>query len=191
MGDSYFLRSRSSGRFPLNKSYAKLPNKYANLSVSKVRVKSTCKFYTFVHARSENRLPKSFLSRLGLLQRRPDLVANGRYTITSDVSREVVDLFFARVLGDDSEVVTEENAEELQALSEELGFTGFDNEIHAYLDSDLKVRRDLASLHRRVDRYEVVIEQLQRRVLELERLLQAQRGVERTRNDVADASFPE
>ena len=88
-------------------------------------------------------------------------------------------------------MVTEENAEELQALSEELGFTGFDNEIHAYLDSDLKVRRDLASLHRRVDRYEAVIEQLQRRVLELERLLQAQRGVERTRNDVADASFPE
>ena len=84
--------------------------------------------FTFEHPRGgENRVPRKFWSNLGLLQRRPDLAAKGRYTITSDVGREVVDLFFARVMEDETAVATAENAEQLRALCDELGFAGFDD----------------------------------------------------------------
>ena len=78
-----------------------------------------------------------------LMQRRPDLVAKGRYTITSDVRREVFDLFFARVMGNKTAVATAENAEQLRALCDELGFAGLDDEIRALLGGDGQGRRDL------------------------------------------------
>ena len=133
----------------------------------------------FQHQRSgENRLPRNFWGNLGLLQR-PDLAAKGRYMImiTSDVDREVVDLFFRRVMGDQTAVPTAENAEQLRALCNELGFAGFDDEIRALLGGDWKVRRDLVGLWGRVDRHDVVIEELRRRVLALQRELKMQRGV--------------
>ena len=129
----------------------------------------------FQHQRSgENRLPRNFWGNLGLLQR-PDLAAKGRYMITSDVDREVVDLFFRRVMGDQTAVPTAENAEHLRALCNELGFVGF--EIRALLGGDWKVRRDLVGLWGRVDRHDVVIEELRRRVLALQGELKMQRGV--------------
>ena len=117
------------------------------------------------------------LRKLQLFERRPELAAKGRYTITSNVNREVVDMFFARVMGDDTVVVTEENAEKLQFLCEELGFAGFDDEIRHFLGGDWKVRKDLVDLSGRVDRHDAIIEELQRRVLELEQQLRDQRGV--------------
>ena len=126
--------------------------------------------FAFAHPQSgETRVPKIFWNRLGLLQRWPDVAAAGRYTITSDVDREVVDLFFARVMGDEQAVVTVQNAEQLRALGNELGFTGFDDEIRAVLGGDSKARKDFVTLRGRVDRHDVIIEELQRRVLELER----------------------
>ena len=134
--------------------------------------------FTFAHPRvREVLVPKIFLSKLGLFQGRPELADDGRYTITSDVDREVVELFFARVMGDDNPVATVENANQLGALCDELGFVGFDDEIRAVLGGNWKVRRDIVGLRGRVDRHDVIIEELQRRVLELERQLREQRGV--------------
>ena len=110
--------------------------------------------FTFVHPRGgENRVSRNLWSKIGLLQRRPDLAAKGRYTITSDVDREVVDLFFARVMGDETPVATAENAEQLRALCDELGFAGFDDELRALLGGDWKVWRDLVGLWGHVDRH--------------------------------------
>ena len=154
--------------------------------------------FTFAHpATGETRVPRMFLNRIGLFQERPDLAAKGRYTITSDVGREAVDLFFARLLGDDSAVATAETAEQLQALSNELGFAGFEDEIRALLGGDFKVQKDLMGLRGRVDKHDAIIEELRRRVLELEQQLRAQRvlqrveaverRVEEVRNDVEGA----
>ena len=112
-----------------------------------------------------------------MFESRPDLAATGRYTIASSVDREVVDLFFARVMGDNAEVVTGDNAEQLRALCDELGFAGFDDELRALLGGDWKARRELVDLRGRVDRHDVVIEELRRRVLALQRELKMQRGV--------------
>ena len=138
------------------------------------------KKFTFVDPRGrEVPVARVLLAKLRLFEERPDLTAKGRYTITSRVDREVVDLFFARLMGDGAEVVTSDNAEQLRALCNELGFAGFDDEIRASLGGDWKVRKDLLGLRGRVDRHDVVIEELQRRVLELERQLREQRVVER------------
>ena len=118
------------------------------------------------------------LRKLQLFERQPELAAKSRYRITSKVRREVVDLFFARVMGDDTVVVTEENAEKLQLLCDELGFAGFDDEIRRFFGGDWKVRKDLVGLSGRVDRHDVIIEELQRRVCALQRELQFQRGVQ-------------
>ena len=83
-------------------------------------------------------VPPFLLNKLQLFKREPDLAAKGMYAITSDVDREVVDLFFARVMGDAAEVVTTENAEQLRRLCEELGFSGFDEEIRAVDDAMTK-----------------------------------------------------
>ena len=134
--------------------------------------------FTFVQPGGrEVTVAKIFLAKLRLFESRPDLAAKGRYTIASRVDREVVDLFFARVSGDNAKVVTGDNAEQLRALCDELGFAGFDDELRALSGGDWKVRRDLVGLRGRVDRHDVVIEELQRRVLELERQLRDQRGV--------------
>ena len=133
--------------------------------------------FPFAHLGREVTVPKIFLAKLRLFESRPDLAARGRYTITSDVDREVVDLFFARVLGDQAEVVTADNAEKFRALCDELGFAGFEDEIRALLGGDSKVRRDLVGLQGRVDRHDVIIKELQRRVCALQRELQFQSGV--------------
>ena len=59
---------------------------------------------------------------------RPDLAAKGLYAITSDVGREVDEVFFARLMGDEAGVVTADNAEQLRALCDELGRRRHDKE---------------------------------------------------------------
>ena len=80
--------------------------------------------FTFAHPRGGEpyRVSRNLWGNFRLMQRRPDLVAKGRYTIRSDVDREVVDLFFARVMGEETAVATAENAEQLRALCDELDF---------------------------------------------------------------------
>ena len=117
-------------------------------------------------------VPRIFLNKLGLFQRQPKLLTEDRYTIACNVDPKVVDLFFVRVMGDETAVPTAETAEQLRALCDELGFSGFDNEIRAVLGGDR------TSMRGRVDSH-VIIEELQRRVLELERQIREQRVVER------------
>ena len=133
--------------------------------------------FRFQHPRSgDYRLAKMFWSRLGILKGQPELAARGKYTIVSNVDPEVVDMFFMRVTGDPTPVVTEHNAEQLRALCDELGFAGFDHEIRTVLGGTRNGAMDALGLRGRVDRHDVIIEELQRRVLELERQLREQWG---------------
>ena len=123
----------------------------------------------------ETDVPRSFLTRLDLFKRRPELVNAGRYAIQSDVDSDVFGLFMTRLYGGMSDVgVTPENTAQLRALCDELGFSGFDDELRAVLGRgvDLQVRKELLGVRLRVDRHDIIIEEMQRRVLDLERQLQ-------------------
>ena len=115
--------------------------------------------FSFEHPRGgETRLPRMFWNKLQLFRRRPDVVSAGAYKITSDVDREVVDAFFARVMGDETEVVTADNAEQLRALCDELGFSGFDGEIRAVLGGDVMTKRFRVEFRERLDGHDVRLE---------------------------------
>ena len=95
-------------------------------------------------------------------------------TINCEANSDVFALFVTRLYGGESDVgVTSENAEQLLALCEELGFTGFDDELRAVLGHgvDSEVRKDF------VTKQDVLIEDLQSRILELESRLQDVLGV--------------
>ena len=132
--------------------------------------------FGFVQPRTQDqlRLPRSLLSKLQLFESKPELINAGKYSIKSDVAPDIVDLFFGRVGGDMTAVVTPENAEQLRALCDELEFSGFDDEIRSVLGSDRKTQKDLMGLRGRIDRHDLLLEELQRRVLELERQLREQ-----------------
>ena len=53
----------------------------------------------------------------------------------------------------------------MPALSDEPGFAGFNDKIRALLGGDWKVRKDLLGLRDRVDRHDVIIEELHARWL--------------------------
>ena len=112
-------------------------------------------------------------TKLDLFKRRPDLVDAGRYVIKTDVDPDVFALFMTRLWDGDSNVeVTPENADQLRALCDELGFSGFNEELRAIqARGGSKAWKDLVVVRSRVDRHDVLIEQLQRRVLELENQL--------------------
>ena len=123
----------------------------------------------------ETDVPRSFLTKLDLFKRKPELVGTGRYEIQSDVDPNVFAMFMTRLYGGESDPVTPENAEQLRALCNELGFSGFGEELRDVqaVAGDLSVRKDLVCVRGRVDRHDVLLEQLQRRVAELERRLAA------------------
>ena len=128
-------------------------------------------------SRDNIRIQKKLLSKMHLFQNRPELLNKEKYMITSDVDPEVVDLFFSRVGGDTDAAVTSENAEQLRELCDELGFVGFDDEIRAHLGGNWKLQKDILGLRGQVDRHDVVIEELQRRVFDLERQILEQRRI--------------
>ena len=68
-------------------------------------------------------VPKIFLVKLRLFERKPALDAKGRYAITSGV-----DAFFARVMGNEAYAATADNVEQLRTLCDELGFSSFDGD---------------------------------------------------------------
>ena len=146
-------------------------------------------FVNFAQPRSgdTHRLPKRFWSEMQLFQRQPGLVDAGKYTITSDVDPKVVDLFFARVMGDESGAVTAENAQQLRALCDELGFSGCDDELRAVLGGNVRLedlQRQVLEIQGRMKAIEMRLDEVLRtvggknstaeleiRVLELERQL--------------------
>ena len=123
--------------------------------------------FTFTSQHSgEICVPTELISKLKLFERHPGLDAAGKYTITSDVDRGVIDLFFERVMGKAPPVVTAANAKQLRALCDELGFSGFDDEIRGVLGGDSSPERDPTGC---VDKYNVIVENLQCLMLKLER----------------------
>ena len=141
--------------------------------------------FSFVQPQGpEIRIQRKLLNKLVLFQKRPELFGTGSYTITSGVSPDVVDLFFARVGGDRSEPVASEKVEQLRALCDELGFSGFDDEFRVVISSGSRIEKDLVPLRSRVDRHDVLLEKLQRQVFELERQLHAQRDMQQRVEDV-------
>ena len=137
--------------------------------------------FSFAQPRSRDniRIQRKLLSKMHLFQNHPELLNKEKYTITSAVDPEVVDIFFARVGGDTDAVVTSENAEQLRALCDELGFSGFDAELKAILGvGNTKTQREFAGLVSRVDRHEVLLERVQRQVAELSRCCAASRAFE-------------
>ena len=136
--------------------------------------------FTFVLRRGrETDVPKTFLTRLDLFTRQPELVNAGRYAIKCDVDPDVFALFMTRVWGEEkSASITAENAEQLRDLCDELGFAGCDDEIRSVLGhGDSKARKELVAVRARVDRHDLLLEKLERRVMELERQLQEVRAV--------------
>ena len=142
-------------------------------------LKNATFMFTFAQQRSRDNIlvPRGILGQLQLFLRKPELIRTGTYAIQSDVLPEVVSLFFGRVGGDKTKVVTAENAGQLRALCDELGFSGFDDELRALLDDDSNVRTDRVCMRGRIDRHDMIIEELQRRVFELERQLRGQQAV--------------
>ena len=122
-------------------------------------------------------IPRGLLNQLQLFLRKPELIRTGTYAIQSDVLPEVTSLFFGRVGGDKTKVVTAENAGQLRVLCDELGFSGFDDELRALLYDDSNVRTDRVCMRGRIDRQDMIIEELQRRVFELEQQLRGQQAV--------------
>ena len=124
------------------------------------------------------RVPGSFLTKLRLFKKHPELITRGRYEMKSNVSPNIVDLFFSRLLGaKDTEHVTEENAGQLMELCNELGFAGFDEILAGLGDEYSQTRRELANLRGRVNGHDVLLEDLQRQVFALQRQLLMQRIV--------------
>ena len=79
--------------------------------------------------------PRSFLSKLGLFTAHSELLSGKEYVIKSDVRMDVLEFFADRVDGGSGEV-TKDNARELRALSDELGFSGLDDEIRKVLGEE-------------------------------------------------------
>ena len=127
--------------------------------------------------------PVNWLRKLGLFQKRPELLRSDTYTIKSAVSLEVLDVFLVRVSGNASPSVTKENYAYLKALSDEFGFEGFDFEFEAVsCKSELLTRREILGLKDRVD-------SLQRQILALRRQNEMwQREFEQRLRDVSQAS---
>ena len=127
----------------------------------------------------EASIPKGLLDKFDRFRQHPELISSATYKITSNISPEVLALFLERVYGTESTgKVTEENADVLWDLCDELGFSGFDDDLRAVLGDGSSVhRRDVIALRNRLDRQNVVLEEQQRRLMALERQLQMQRDL--------------
>ena len=112
--------------------------------------------FKFVHpSGGQTTVARVLLAKMQLFDKRPDLAAKGTYTIASNVDHEIVELFFARVMGDDAKVVTTENAEQLRALCDELEFAGFDEEIGAVVGGDVMVKEIRGQILERLDEHDL------------------------------------
>ena len=126
---------------------------------------------------SNTMVPPAIVERLSLFERRPELLDSSKYAITSNVNMEVLGLFLSGVYGDGNarKKVNQDNVEQLKALCDELGFSGFDAEFQALSGKEVSLeRRHLLDLRSRVDRHDVLIEQMQQQIMELRRELQMQ-----------------
>ena len=127
--------------------------------------------------------PTSMLPKLSLFRNHPELLKNEKYILDCDVDLKVLDLFMTRFYGaETNDKVTKENVNQLKALCDELGCSSFDYEIREALghEENSTTKRELVGMRGRIDRHDILLEQLQRRVLELERQVReaAEKAVE-------------
>ena len=141
----------------------------------------TCMLRLVLKKGGETSAPKSLLPKLSLFRNQPELLKNEKYIIDCDVDLKVLDLFMTRFYGaETNDKVTKENVNQLKALCDELGCSSFDYEIREVLGHEEKTttKRELVGMRGRIDRHDILLEQLQRRVLELER--QVREAAEKT-----------
>ena len=121
-------------------------------------------------------LPKSELDRLSLFKKRPELLEKDTYMIQSNVSLDVLDRLMSRCYGVESkEAGTEEEMEQLKALCDELGFSAFQDEVRpAPNAAGSNITKDIVCLKGCTARHDMIMEKLQRQVIELERRLETQ-----------------
>ena len=115
------------------------------------------------------------LEKLELFKKRPEMLKREEYKVRSNVSAATLDLFLSRVFGTPSRLrVSEEDAESLRSLCDEMGFAGFDDEIEAVLRADgTRFARELAWLRERVDEHDLVVSRVDRKVLAFQRQFEA------------------
>lgn len=120
------------------------------------------------------------LAKLGLFRSGLELLDCDEYAIKCDVCKNVLDLFMARFHRlKTRRKVTTKNAEQLWALSDELGFSGFDAELESVLGNGKAVEKDIACLMDRVKGLEALVQKQQHLIIDLERDLRRQNNEQR------------
>ena len=102
--------------------------------------------FLFLVTSDKNRtpVPKDFLPRMALFERRPDLATAGSYRLRCQVSSSLLQTVFLPKLYDEFAHVefTVDNVDQLQELCEELGFSGLDLELQQYRSSTMRMTEE-------------------------------------------------
>ena len=119
---------------------------------------------------------KSQLTRMSLFKKQPELLNKDTYRIQSNVSLDVLDRLMSQFYGaEGKETWKEEEREQFKVLCDELGFPAFEDEVHPVPDSGgSNMRKEVLCLKGCTSRHEMILEKLQRQVIELERRLEMQ-----------------
>ena len=132
-----------------------------------------CMFHFVLKDGGDTLVPKVLLDKLDLFKENPKLLQENKYRIASDVSLDDFGFFLLRLYGAETdENVANFNPQALRALCDELGFNGFDAELSVVMSTN--VPREFLRLRDRVDRHDVLFEELRRQVFELARRLETQ-----------------
>ena len=121
-------------------------------------------------------MPKSELERLSLFKKCPELLNQDAYMIQSNVSLDVLDRLMSRCYGVESkETWTDEEMEQLKMLCDELGFSALQDEVRPVPNGGgSNMTKDVVCLKGCTARHDMILEKLQRQVIELERRLETQ-----------------
>ena len=98
-------------------------------------------------------IPRTCFEKMTLFQN-PDIAKARTYVLRCKASTAAVNLLLGRVYGESEEVkITETNFKELQKLSEELGFSGLDEELKAFesAGSSLAMKSKIATCEERIN----------------------------------------
>ena len=123
---------------------------------------------------SEVMVPNMFREKMSLFQN-PDIIRDGSYNLQCRASVRSLNLLLRRVYDESAQVeITANNVDELRALAQELGFTGIDQELRAFVtggaqEEESDMRRELLELRERTVRQDRVVMEMHRQLNELVR----------------------
>lgn len=123
---------------------------------------------------SEVMVPNMFREKISLFQN-PDIIRDGSYNLQCRASVRTLNLLLSRVYDESAQVeITANNVDELRALTQELGFTGIDQELRAFVtggaqEEESDMRRELLELRERTVRQDRVVMEMHRQLNELVR----------------------